>query len=94
MNLEIDKRMNSAWAEFGLRLGTIGPAHGADTRRALTMLSPHPRVVRRCGGAAMGGGTVAPVALIQRNEHEGSQEKAPSKVRVAGSHRASRAMMR
>jgi hypothetical protein len=43
MNLEIDKRMNSAWAEFGLRLGTVGPAQrpkwpgrpvGADAWRA------------------------------------------------------------
>jgi hypothetical protein len=26
MKLEIDKRMNSAWAKFGLRLSAAGPA--------------------------------------------------------------------
>jgi hypothetical protein len=70
MNLEIDKRMNSAWAEFGpwCQRACSRRRHRAHEWR---------------GDTAMGGGTAAPAALSRRHEHEGSQEKAPGKVVMA-----------
>jgi hypothetical protein len=68
MNLEIGKRTNSAWAEFGPRLGTAGlaqrpkwpgwpvaPTRGADARHVVTApVSGKVRAARRRRQAMLG----------------------------------------
>jgi hypothetical protein len=76
--------MNSAWAKFGSRLGTVSLAGLWRTRSRCSH-----RARDLLDGTAMGGDIVVPMAHRRRHEHDGSQVKALGKVRAVGSHRAS-----
>jgi hypothetical protein len=90
MNLEIDKRMNSAHVEFGLMLGTAGPAQRTKWPNR-PMARAHsaawsPRRGHARSGALTEDAAVAGAGVRLRMRHHGDQGTVSSNVRWGGAH--------